>query len=186
MLDVVDVGIGEKAMIRRIALILLLLLAAPFAAQAQWVEHRPPGAGYRIEFPRTPTTSSQDVPTDVGTVKLYHATVEIGQTMAFVALHNVFPAGSVKDPKAALDRGRDGALRAPSRKLVEERRMTVSGAPATRLVVEETKQGLILIALIVVSGDNMYQAIFVSPKGGENSPDGQRFLSSLALVGMVR
>ena len=170
-------------MIRRTALVLLLLLAAPFAAQAQqWVEHRPAGAGYRIEFPRTPNVSSQDVPTDVGVVKLYHATVEVGQTMAFVALHNVFPAGSVKDPKAALDRGRDGALRAGTRKLVEERRMTVSGAPATRLVIEETTQGLVLIALIVVSGDNMYQAIFVSPKGGENSPDGQRFLSSLALV----
>lgn len=170
-------------MIRRVALALLFLCAAPLVAQAQqWVEHRPAGAGYRIEFPRTPTVSSQDVPTDIGTVKLHHATVEVGQTMAFVALHNAFPAGSVKDPQAALNRGRDGAIRAASRKLLEERRMTVSGFPATRLVVEETAQKLVLIALIVVNGDNMYQAIFVSPKGGENAPDGQRFLSSLAII----
>jgi hypothetical protein len=33
---------------------------------------------------------------------------------------------------------------------------------------------------------DVYRAIFVTPKGGENSPDGERFLSSLALVGIAK
>ena len=170
-------------MIRRTAVILLLLLAAPVATRAQqWIEHRPAGAGYRVEFPREPSVSSQDVPTAVGVMKMHHAAAEVGPTMAFVALHTVYPPGSVKHPETALDRGRDRAVRGETRKLVEERRTTVSGAPAMRLVIEDTRQQLILVMLIVVRGDNMYQAIFASPKGSEESPNGERFLSSLALT----
>src|SRR5262245_357804 len=161
--------------------VLWFLLAAPFAAQAQqWVEHRPADGGYRIEFPRAPVVTSQDVTTNVGVVKLHVATVEVGPVVAYVTLHNAFPAGSVGEPQAALDRARQGGLAGGKRTLIDEQRLTVSGQPARRLVMEEVASKLILVALIVASGDNLYQAIFVAPDA-QKSADGQRFLNSFAL-----
>ena len=169
-------------MIRSTALALLFLLA-PLAAQAQeWVEHKPAGAGYRIEFPGQPVLSSRDITTDVGAVKMHIAVVERGPSIAFVALHNSFPAGAVGEPQAALDRGRDRALATGRRTLLKEERITVSGAPALRLIVEDVNDSAILTILAVVSGDSLYQAIYVVPKGLQDSPEGRRFLSSFALV----
>ena len=53
---------------RRGLLVLMFVLAAAGVvhAQQQWVEHRPVGAGYRIEFPGRPTVESQEVDTGAG------------------------------------------------------------------------------------------------------------------------
>jgi hypothetical protein len=168
---------------RRGLLVLMFVLAAAgvIHAQQQWVEHRPAGAGYRIEFPRQPTVTSEAVKTAVGDVTLHIAEVNVGQHVSFLALHNAYPKGALGDPLDALSRGRDSVLKEkPIRKLRSEQSLSVGGAPAKRFIIDEGS--MVIVDLAVVSGDNLYQAIYVSPQGSESSPDGQRFLSSFALV----
>jgi hypothetical protein len=68
------------------------------------------------------------------------------------------------------------------RRILREERLKVSGMLATRLLVEEPRAQLRMQALVVVRGDDLFQAIFAAAIGGEDSPDGQRFLASFALV----
>jgi hypothetical protein len=169
---------------RRGLLVLMFVLAAAVVAHAQqqWVEHRPAGAGYRIEFPGQPTVESQAVKTVAGNVTVHIAKADVGNR-GFVAMHNSYPKGALGAPTDSLNRGRDGMLKAKtSRKLRSEQNLSVGGAPAKRVIVDDSDGDQVIIDLFVVSGDNLYQAIIASPKGSENSPDVQRFLSSFALV----
>jgi hypothetical protein len=170
---------------RRGLLLLMFVLAAAAVAHAQqqWVEHRPAGAGYRIEFPGRPTVESQEVDTGAGKITVHIAKVNIGKDVELVAMHNSYPKGTLGDPTDSLARGRDSVVNlSPSRKLRSEQNLSVSGAPAKRIIVDDSDGDEVIIDLMVVSGDNFYQAIIGSPKGSENSPDVQRFLSSFALV----
>ena len=98
-------------------------------------------------------------------------------------MHNSYPKGTLGDPTDALSRGRDNVLRMKaSRKLRSDQNLSVGGAPAKRIIIDDSDGNQVIIDLMVVSGDNLYQAITASPKGGENSPDAQRFLASFALV----
>jgi len=164
--------------------VLLVAVATPVVVRAQqWIEPRPSGAGYRIEFPMQPTLLSQDVTTGVGPVKLNIAQVEIGDTIAFLAMHNMYPRGTINNANVALNQARDGAVgNTPGGKLRSDRNLTVSGASARLIAVEALQERRVLTSLMVVRGDSLYQAIVVTPEGGENSADGQRFISSLALV----
>jgi hypothetical protein len=169
---------------RRGLLVLMFVLAAAVVAHAQqqWVEHRPAGAGYRIEFPEQPTLDAQEVATTAGNVTVHIAKVGIGD-VGLVSMHNSYPKGTLGDPTDALSRGRDNVLRMKaSRKLRSEQNLSVGGAPAKRIIIDDSDGNQVIIDLMVVSGDILYQAITASPKGGENSPDVQRFLSSFALV----
>jgi hypothetical protein len=110
------------------------------------------------------------------------AKVDVGK-VGFVAMHNSYPKGALGAPTDSLTRGRDGVLKAiPRRKLRSEQNLRVGGAAAKRIIVDDSDEDQVIIDLIVVSGDNLYQAIIASPKGSENSPDVQRFISSFALV----
>jgi hypothetical protein len=177
-------SLKERPMRRRVLLALMFVLAAAFVAHAQqqWVEHRPAGAGYRIEFPEQPTLDAQEVATTAGNVTVHIAKVGIGD-VGLVAMHNSYPKGTLGDPTDALSRGRDNVLRMKaSRKLRSDQNLSVGGAPAKRIIIDDSDGNQVIIDLMVVSGDNLYQAITASPKGGENSPDVQRFFASLALV----
>jgi hypothetical protein len=161
-------------------LAIALLLVAPGVVQAQaWFEYRPAGAGYRIEFPQNPVVASTEVQTDAGTVKMYTATLSLDKT-AFIATHAVFPRGVVTNPAVQLNNARNNILAANGTRLLQEQNMTVGGVPAKRIEVEQTDN--LIIVLVVVSGDWLYQAIVVAVKGNENSSDSERFLSSFALV----
>jgi len=164
--------------------IVLLLFALPVTATAQqWTEYRPAGGGYRVVLPGQPEVEASDMSTAAGPVKVTSATVEIGPH-AFVAMHRVYPKGVLSDANAALDRGRDGALRDKTRTLREERRLLVGGQPARRLVVDATSDGraVTLFALMVASGDALYQMIFVTDAASAIPADGERFLASFALL----
>src|SRR5262245_10820173 len=95
----------------RSLLVLMFVLAAAVVADAQqqWVEHRPAGAGYRIEFPEQPTVRSQEVNTAAGSVTVHIATVNLG-VVELVAMHNSYPRGALGDPMDALGRGRDSVV----------------------------------------------------------------------------
>ena len=161
----------------------VLCAAVPAGAQQQWVGYRPAGAGYRVEFPGTPKPDAEDVQTKSGPIRMHMAEVQRGTDTVFLSIHSVHPASSLSaDPQVTLDSARNGGVTNVKGKLREEKRLTVGGVPARRIVIDipDEKQGA--VALIVLSGNRLYQAISVFPAGRENSADVQRFLNSFALV----
>src|SRR5438105_10967954 len=58
--------------VRRVGLLVLglALAASANSAAAQWIEQRPFGEGYKVEFPAKPEASQQEVQTQVGAIRL--------------------------------------------------------------------------------------------------------------------
>lgn len=171
-------------MIRTWAGVVLLsvAIAAPAAAQ-QWKEHRPPGAGFRIEMPGAPKGTTQNVASAAGPIRTIIASLEYGGA-GYVVMYSDYPAGSIDpDPQVIYDRGRDGALRAnANRKLRTEERVTLSGLPARRMVIDISGQQQVIVTIMVVRGQRLHQAIYAGAPGSETAPNTQRFFQSFALV----
>lgn len=160
-------------------LIVLLAWLAPARAQ-QWLEHRPPDAGYRVEFPAAPKVSKENIDTPVGKAVVTFAEYEKAGDFVLLATYIVYPSGP-PDPQVFLDGARDSALKNANARLREEKQLTVGGKPARRMVVE-MPDTLIGVALVVLDGNRLYNTMAVVPHGEVNSADVERFLKSFALV----
>jgi hypothetical protein len=168
-------------MLRLLLVLLLFVLGSLAPARAQqWVEHRPQGAGYRVEFPAAPKVSKEDIANPAGKIVMTFAEYEKSGGFALVAMHTVYPS-SPPDPQIFLDAARDSAVRNANAKLREEKKLTVGGKPARRLVVE-MPDTLLGVALVVLDGNHIYNTMAVVPPGEVNSADVERFLKSFALV----
>ncbi len=118
-----------------------------------------------------------------GIITVHIAQVNVGKDVELVAMHNSYPKGTLGDPTDELGSGRDSILNSrPGLTLRSEQNLSVGGAPAKRIIIDDSDRDEVIIDLMVVSGDTFYQAMIAAPKGSENSPDVQRFLSSFALV----
>jgi len=169
---------------RKLFFLLLVLALSVGPAPAQdWIEYRPSGGGYRVEFPGKPDVSTRDVASRTETIHLNMAIVERAKDTAFLTMHSQRSANSIGlDPQSALDQARNGAMRDPEHKLREETRLTVGGLPARRVVIDVPHKRLVTVALFVLGPDRLYQAIAVVPPGQEGSADVERFLKSFAPV----
>ncbi|TXL74086.1 hypothetical protein FHP25_17935 [Vineibacter terrae] len=161
-----------------VGLTVALATWAGSAAAQQWQEYKPAGAGYRVEMPGKPAVTEREQQTPAGTVKFSFARLAQGQR-GLLASHAVYQAGALPaDPEQALDNARDGATKGG--KLSSEKRLKVDGAPARRIVLENS--GQVVNLLVVMKGNTLYQLLYHQPQGGEPTPDMERFLSSFALV----
>ncbi len=89
-------------MFRRSSLAAFALLAFVSVASAQqWVDYRPAGLGYRVEFPGTPAASETDAATAVGQIHSSTATLESGGKVFLV-----MPVRSIRPPSPAPRRAR--------------------------------------------------------------------------------
>lgn len=154
------------------------LLAAFGAAAQQWIELRPPGAGYRVEMPGYAERSEQKVTvTATGEIvdQIEHAVV-IDAVEYFVAhtVYRMMPPDLT--PDQILVNGRDGR----QGRLVSDRRLSVSGAAAREYVHEA--DGAILVTRAAYANNTLYQLIVVGSPGVESAPETRRFLDSFALV----
>ncbi len=164
-----------------LALLFVVVGSVGSASAQQWVEHRPAGAGYRIEFPAAPTVQTRD--SDAGSGKLTTASYDGPGDIEFLAIHNdSSTTGKVDDPQAAFDSARNSAIAAVSGKMREETRLTVEGLPARRIVVDIADPKLTITVVAVLKGQRLYQAIAVVPRGQEDSADVKRFFGSFHLV----
>lgn len=166
----------------RLSLVLFLFILgslAPARAQ-QWVEHRPSDAGYRVEFPAAPKVSKENIDSPVGKAVMTFAEYEKTGGFALVAMHTVYPSGP-PDPQIFLDAARNSGLKNANAALREEKKLTIGGKPARRLVME-MPDTLVGVALVVLDGNRLYNTMAVVPRGEVNSADVERFLNSFALV----
>ena len=171
-------------MLRFLPALLLLALSALAPARAQqWIEHRPEGASYRVEFPGPPTLETDDQQGRGGPIKLVMAEYIASGGVSFSSMHIVYPLNSLNpDPQIELDRVRAGGLKEANGQLREEKRISLGGAPARRIVLDLPQPERTGVWLYVLSGNRLFQAIAVVPRGQEGSADVQRFLDSFALV----
>ena len=173
-------------MARTVWLVLLSLAlfspAGPGLAQ-KWVVHQPRGAGFKVEFPVPPRSDSRELTSPSRPARLYTSFVNQGRR-AFAANRTVFQLGTLTSGLTKhLDAGRDAMLQSNHGQLREERRLTVGGAPARRIVLDMPAQEQVMVSLLVIKDDVFYQLIYVGPNGTETSADAKRFFSSFKLLG---
>ena len=173
-------------MLRLPLALLLFVLGSIASASAQgWIEFKPPGSGYRVEFPQPPKVQIQDVKTSAGTRQMGMATFESQRDGVLLSFMTTFPERphvyTGGDPQVLLDRLRDNAVSSVRGKLREEKRITIDGQPA-RLSVIEMPKDQVAVVLHVMRGDQLYQAIAVVSAGQENGADTQHFIKSFALL----
>jgi len=183
----VDPNLDGAAM-RRLPLALLLVTLSSFApASAQkWVEYKPRGAGFRVEFPQAPKVVSEDAKTSSGVRRMELATFESrrdGVSLTFMTTLPERPTGFAGgDPQALLDRVRDDTVSWVNGRLREEKRISIDGQPARRSVIDMPEDHQVCVLLQVLRGDQLYKAIAVVSAGQENGADTQRFINSFALL----
>jgi hypothetical protein len=168
----------------RLHLLLAFVVAAAFAtassaaAQTQWTEYRIAGGDYRIEFPAAPKEAMRKLPSGIPT---YTAALTPDDNTYFSVTANAIVSSMLSKPtETLLDLARDGQLKGTRGTLREEKRLTVGGAPARRLIIDSSPY--VLYVLLVVKGDQFYQAIYVAASGHDNQADMLHFLGSFVAL----
>ncbi len=153
-----------------------------WASAQTWIEYRPPGAGFRVEFPGTPKIVTEEEKLRSGkSLRLTAASVDIGGSTTFMAMHDAYPPGSIAgDREKLLDGARDRAVGANT--LRSEKRLMIGGVPARQVVIDLPNNQGVATILFLIAGDQLVRMICVVPRGDENSPAVQRFFASFALA----
>lgn len=179
---------GERPLISFYSFALILSVSlfgasTEVAAQQQWREVRPPGAGFRIEFPEEPKTEWKDLPSGSGTVPALISLLSRQDGLDFMSIYSDFPAGTFSaNPQGELDTLRNNSVNDVRGVLRSEAKLTVGGAPARRVVISFFDGKSIATILFILNGTRLYQAICIAPQGKENGADVSRFIGSLTLV----
>jgi hypothetical protein len=174
-----------RSALRQIAAFLATILAtlAPAWAQNPWVEYRPAGEGFRVEFPGRPTVTQEDAAgSRYGRTKRTTASFELPSGLIFYASYIAYPSGTASsEPEKVLDTERLG--RTAVGDLRNEQRFKFKGYPAQREVVDwHGPRPQVIIAQDVLRGDQLYSVyIFLAP-GKESHPGLQRFIDSFDLL----
>jgi len=171
-------------MLRSLGVLLLVAFASlscPANAQT-WAEFKPQGIGYSVEMPGEWTLNAQDVPTAVGPLKAYMATVNAG-SRAYMTMYISYPEENVRGRPVTpmLDGARDGAVGNVKGKLRSEEKLVVSNLPARQIIVD-TPQGLVLVGRFFLMENTLVQALVAGPRNIENEADTKRFVGSLKVV----
>ena len=170
-------------MIRFLATALLLVTCSIAQAQSPpWGEYKPAGAGFRVEFPTEPEIETEEVPTDAGPLHMTTAESAIKGEAAYIVSHGLLPPNLIIDPNVALDNAREGLIGSSKAKLRRERRFTIDGQPARRLLLESPDNSLTVIAILVWTRNHYYSMSVIVPRGEENGEKVDRFLKSFTLV----
>jgi hypothetical protein len=170
----------------RFALPALLLPLATFAASPvhaqQWQKYRLDGAAYRIEFPGSPVQDTRDVTTNIGTIRMQTSSVAVGDKTYMMIRSEYPPNVAMSDPETRLDGARNGSVHRTGGVLRSESRTTVGQAPARHLIIDMPQTSQSADAVMILDGRQLLQAIYVGPRGTEETPEARRFLTSFESV----
>lgn len=171
------------------------LLAFVFISQAEgesstknWKKVAPERGDFQILMPGDPKYQTAEVPVPkIGRVRL-NIYVYSSKERAFVVMYNDYPAVLKFDPRAALNGGRDGAVKKMvGAKLVEDKEIDLDGVPGLEAKAELPPQGgkptgIYHFRLYFIK-NRLYQVVTVGPKINQNAPEVADFFRSFRLVG---
>lgn len=158
-----------------------LAIALATAASAQsWREHRPVGAGYRIEMPGAPKVSAIPMSRNGETTTMIEAAVELAGAF-YVAVHAVYEPRVVsgKQPRQLLIDAMNAT--AQGHTLRDEREIFVGGFPARDFIIEQ-RGNVIWVMRTAMRENYLYQIVVAMVGGTRDRPDTRRFIDSFALV----
>jgi hypothetical protein len=164
----------------RIFLLLVASLALALPAWAQqWTEYRPANGAFRVEFPGTPTASSQTTPSGTPTQSA-HLTLAHGVYLTVVT-SAVSPASAARPVYELLDILRNAQLKATNGKMREEHSVTLNGANGRMLVID-TPREIALYTLLLPKDDTLYQVTYAAARSAETPEDMKHFINSFRLL----
>jgi hypothetical protein len=166
----------------RLSALLLVITAGSVLAQS-WIEYKPVGVGFRVEFPGKWVENAQDLTSGTTTIKVFTATYDLAQR-GFVVRHNAIPAERMVSapPDRILDDGRDFVLRNLKLQLRREDRMRMAGYPARQFVADFPDGQSVYICRIVLFRNTFIEVVAGGPKAVETDADTERFFRSFALT----
>ena len=166
-------------------LIITLLLAGSALAfqQPEWAKVDSPEGRFSVIMPNTPQTSSSDVDTKVGKLKLYSfsSSGKAGEFMLSYADYPSEAAGAEKE--AVLNGVIDGVLKGLQGELISQDKITLNGNPGREMRARRTLEGteMIFSWKVVLVGRRLYQMGVGTTKSESESPEIQKFFTSLQL-----
>ena len=160
--------IGRSVKILTGVLGVLLVLALTQRTQAQapaptenWQTYNYASEGFSIAFPATPTTSTQNVPTDAGSFELRAYLAEIGSTALYVGICDYGNAANGRDPNTVLQGAKKGAVDNVKAHITSESSITLGIYPG--VAFEADSDTLHFSAHIYYVGTTLYQVLAASP-----------------------
>lgn len=147
-----------------------------------WREFESKPGRFKALLPNTPTTSRQNIKTDLGIISSIRFTAFDAANVTYDILFNDYPKAGVSrvPPHKLLDSARDGLLYQTKGKLVSEKSITVTGFPGRDQEIISGDGTHYRIRLVWVD-NRLYQIMAVTP--GQPRPDAQKFFDSFQIIG---
>jgi hypothetical protein len=137
---------------------------------------------YKVLFPGGVKSETQELKTDLGTLKLTIDSVELDDDVVFCVTFIDYPEELTKtDPPKRLDKIRDGSKGADG-KVLSEKDVTVGPEkhPGREVLIQ--KPDVVIRNRIVLAGTRMYQVMIEGSKAFVTSPDADRFFDSFQVT----
>ncbi len=157
--------------------LVLLVQTALAETQTKWRQFQPSGAGYRIEFPGTPKSTKDTMPSRAGPAPHLRAELSSGGYEYSVDLATY---ASASDPKDVLDLFT--SVFTKTEKLLGQTQLKVGPDLARRLEIALKDGQVVATMLVVTDGTRVYWASCIALKGSEHSTNVTHFINSFALV----
>ena len=170
--------------ISTVLVITLLVAGSAFAfQQPEWAKVDSTEGRFSVVMPTTPQTSSSDVDTRLGKLKLYtlSSSSKVGE---FMLSYADYPnEANPADKDKVLDGVIDGVLKGLQGELISQNKITLNGNPGREMRARRTIEGaeMIFSWKVVLVGRRLYQMGVGTSKGDAESPDIQKFFMSLQL-----
>jgi hypothetical protein len=159
------------------------------AEKENWQTLNPPDGRYSVELPGQPKATSQEVPTDVGSVTAYVQSCELQRGhVAYGVMFADYPADIIRaaDPEELLRGVQEGSIQGAmdTSQIESELAEPFQGYPSRRFKVSGTKDGVKaqMECRIVLVDNRLYQQILAESAGHEVPDASQaRFFDSLKI-----
>lgn len=173
---------------KKVVLILLTALAL-MAYTKDWQTYTDPQKVFSVQFPNTPKTIVQDIPTKAGIIKAqqasYSAASETESNKKYLVSIASLPAERVKTTEASyamLSKSVEGSVRNHKAVLVSSAKTTFEGHLAIDAEMTMKDGSIIIKSRTLLINDNHIGLIVYTPVKNKDNADVKRFFSSFKLL----
>ena len=148
-----------------------------------WTSFTSAEGRFTVLMPAKPKIEVKDTDTTQGNLAL-HLFSASNDNAYFLISYNDFPKVDETNQQAALEAGRTGAIESMGGELVSERKISIGNSPGLEFRAKKISEGTEIIAnaRLYFVGHRLYQLLVLAYKPHADSPDIQRFLTSLELA----
>jgi hypothetical protein len=137
---------------------------------------------FKIAFPGTPTSSSDNIPTEVGNIEMKSFTYEKSATEAYMVAYSDYPSEMVKqsDAETLLNGAKEGALTSQGATMASEEKITLDGCPGYYFTA--VKDSYHMCYKIFLKENRLYQILMLRDGGYPTKEAIDEFIGSFEFV----